>query len=127
MALILPLVAMLSIGVVDLGRGFAARTDANHAAEAAARALSKSSSADYAGAAKAEDSGAWSAYSCTVPAKDPTVSGAGAPANPLLPTPGTGGVIKVYVKCTLSLFTPLVKNATGPVTIITVAVSRAAW
>jgi len=114
MALILPVLTLLSVGVADLGRGFAAKADANHAAEAAARALSQSSGADYTTAAKDEDTNAWSAYSCTVP-------------TPSLPTAGTGGVIKVYVQCTLSLYTPLVSQITGTVHITAVAVSRAAW
>ena len=131
MALLLPIVAMLAVGVADLGRGYAVRTGTANAAEAAARAVAKTPAdagnqaqalADATTAASAsQDGNFWTAFSCSIPSPYN-----GAP-NPVLPVKGTNGAVYVYVQCRLNPYLAIVKAVTGDVSITSLAATRAEW
>jgi len=126
--LIAPFLVLLGVGVADLGRGYGVSVQSANAAEVAARSLAASNPGSQAtastvatAAAMGQDSSAWAKSSCVVPA---TYKGA---PNPVRPASGTNGVIQVYVSCSLTLYTPIVSNITGTVTVGSVAVARADW
>jgi Flp pilus assembly protein TadG len=116
-ALLFPLLAMLCLGTVDLGRAFKASNEVKNAAREAASFAQTHPGQLISGASCADPNNAvWHALNeSDTPATSYTVTfnGGGGGCNPAGPLVASGANLTVTVSRPFTVLTPLVRTATG--------------